>query len=167
MKKLIAFIFILSGCATQQPRAFDPDLCNKNAAYEAGFNDGRWGYRAMNSEFLNRCREDLREQAQLGYKEGFEKGRQDLKEAQDRKKAEVLVPPANTPNRGGTNININIGGSGGSGGSKAWFCTTKAFMKTFNAYGSTQLEAKQATIASCKTQYHEMHCDDVTCQPNL
>lgn len=169
MKKLFISLSVLAGCATPQPRAFDPDLCNKNAAYEAGFNDGRWGYTGMNSEFLNRCREDLREQAQQGYKDGFEKGRQEFREAQNQKKAGVVIP-SGTPDRGGTNININIGGNpstGGTNNAKAWYCKTEAFMKKFDAYGPTQLEARQSAVAICRARYHEMHCDNVECQPNL
>lgn len=85
MAKFIITILMLTlaGCVTQQTRAFDPDLCNHNAAYEAGYNDGLNSWFVMDSQFLNRCREDLREQAQLGYRDGFGKGREEMAKRQE------------------------------------------------------------------------------------
>lgn len=169
---LLFGVSLLPGCASE-PRRFDPDLCNKNAAYETGYNDGRWGYKEMDSAFLNRCREDLRDQAQAGYKDGFDKAHKEFLE-QKKKEDAAAAAPAYSPGpyqQNAPNVNINIGGSQSIGGqghgySRAWYCTAEAFMKKFEAFGPTQIEARRAAIAQCTRQYNQMHCNDVQCQPN-
>lgn len=191
MKSTILFTFFISmaACALTQERNFDPDLCNKNAAYEAGRNDGATGYQ-MNSGFLNRCREDLRESAQGGYREGFTEGRKEFEKRMAAQKEQMAAEQKrmsaenedddddkneSTPFSGPfptnrTNVNINIGGiqtvGSGRSASRAWYCKVEAFTSTFEGFGPTKIEARRETLASCKKKYHEMHCDDISCERN-
>lgn len=174
----LLYIFIaLSACSTlpARDRDFDPALCNRNAAYEAGFNDGNDG-RAMGSAFLNRCREDLRGQGQEGYLSGYESGRKRLEERMREMNARNQhdaatppVPPTSVNTHVNNGIEINIGGSRSNppvGNPKAWYCNIRAFMDEFEAFGPTQIEARQLTIQQCVGKHHEMHCRDVKCQLN-
>jgi hypothetical protein len=182
-RALILLLGVASGCATlpARERAFSPSLCNQNAAFEAGFNDGDEG-RAMGSDFLHGCREDLRGQGQAGYRDGYEKGRGQFEarmremnaNAQRNQSAIESQPPAPSSvgnvNNGGIQINIGGpaagGGSGGATNSKAWYCSTRAFMTEYDSFGPTQLEARQLTLQKCTREHHDMHCRDVKCQMN-
>ncbi len=171
-------LLALSACATlpARERGFDPALCNKHASYEAGFNDGEEG-RAMGSDYAYRCREDLRAQAQEGYREGYAGGRKRLDErvkemnAQNRPQTQPLTTATPVPvsTNSGTQININFGQQGAAAPTanpKAWYCTSEAFMQNFQAFGPTEIEARQATQQACQQKYHAMHCKEVHCQPN-
>jgi hypothetical protein len=174
----IACVFFTS-CASlpARERAYDPALCNRGAAYEAGFNDGLDG-RAMGSSFLDACREDLRAQGQDGYHVGYESGRQRfdvrMKEvsANHSDNPPLTQPP--TPPAGATHTNngVQINFSGGALGApsapnpKAWYCSVQAFTATFEAFGPTQLEAHQRTMQNCVQQYNPMHCQEIKCQAN-
>ena len=49
---------------------------------------------------------------------------------------------------------------------KAWFCSGKAFTATFEAFGNSELEARDAVFGQCLAGNSAMHCDDISCQPN-
>lgn len=169
---LICVVSFASACATlpARERDFNPALCNRNAAYEAGFNDGNDG-RAMGSEFLYRCREDLRAAGQEGYQSGYESGRKRLDERIREMNARHQTSPERPPVPPGTinnnsGVQINIGGAASDSKPRAWYCTVRAFMDEFESFGPTQLEARQLTVQACSRKHHPMHCDDVKCQLN-
>lgn len=195
---LVCALFLIAACSHEpapsgssrtSSQGFDPNQCNKDAAYEEGYNDGREGEK-MNSRFADPCREDLRADARTGYKNGFTEGNkiyQEEKKAQleawreyhQRENTTAGAPstiPTTTPVQTGfPNINVNIGkgnqtvgtSAGGAGNAKAYFCTVSAFMKKFDSYGPTKLEAEQGARSACAAKYHEMHCGDVQCQQNI
>jgi hypothetical protein len=180
MKALFAALLLLSACSTlpARERDFDPALCNRNAAYEAGFNDGNDG-REMGSTFLHRCREDLRAQGQEGYMTGYESGRkryeERIREMNARQQTDSATPatPPTPPSSVNTHVNhgveINIGGARDSShgaNPRAWYCNVNAFMDEFEAFGPTQLEARQLAIQQCVGKHHAMHCKDAKCQLN-
>lgn len=169
---------VFSACSTlpARERFFDPSLCNKSAAYEAGYNDGLDG-RAMGSSFLDGCREDLRGQGQEGYRTGYETGRQRFDERMKAMSAnpgsqDPLIPQPPVPPPGSVNVNngvqINFGQLGGPAPAnpKAWFCSVQAFTSTFEAFGPTQLEAHQRALQDCVRQNNPMHCEDIRCRVN-
>lgn len=99
------------------------------------------------------------------YRKGYESGVASTKE------------PVSDSERGnhGTIINVGIGngvrlgtgrGSMTRSNPKAWFCEIKIFGQTYSAFGSTQLEAKQAAKLKCSTETNEMHCEDISCEKN-
>src|SRR5947209_3343981 len=124
---LLSTLFLVA-CASTRERDFNPALCEGNLAYQAGFNDGREGYN-MNSGFIYGCRDDLREKALAGYKDGFDKGHADHEqevaenrkmmmerermEAEARARAEAQAQPP--PVIGGPVV-VLPGGSIGGGG---------------------------------------------------
>jgi hypothetical protein len=144
----------------------------------------------MSSSFLDACREDLRKDGQEGYHQGYDNGHARFDE-----RMKAMQNPAATPNVGAqppappvvvppaapANVNngvqINIGGPAPLPGDdrddlpatkagRAWYCSVHVFGNDFDAFGPTQLEARQMTIQNCMQQYHPMHCREVKCQPN-
>ncbi len=171
MSKFIGSIFLmcLSACALNQPREFDPDLCVKSAAYEVGYNDGRKPWGEMRSEFLNRCREDLRDEARVNYRDGYNKGHDEMVKSQEEaRKAQQSQPTPYDDGPGlvntGTQINVNFGAGGSVATPQKWFCKVEAFMKTFEGMGVTQFEARREAVKNCTAQYHEMHCNNPQCE---
>lgn len=168
---LALLLFLAFGCASPRVRTFDPDMCGGQRGYEAGYNDGVEGY-TMDSAFLSRCREDLREKAQQGYRDGFQKGHTEYEakiaayreqQAQSQSSASQPSGPVNN----GTQIVVNVGGSGSDRGEdKAWFCEVSAFTHKYQGWGRTQLEAGNAAKVACGAQYHPMHCQYPSCQLN-
>lgn len=184
----VTTFLVLTSCATGpadhessggRSDDFDASMCNEAAAYEKGFNDASRN-KAMNSRFAYGCRVDLKEAAWKGYKSGYEAGRN--ADALPTRPAVGSTIPAQTPTQAPTQNSgtiINIGGLGGifgknpapthetpSQNQKAWYCSVKPFMKMYDAFGPTQLEAKQATMTACGKSHAAMHCDDVTCTKN-
>ncbi len=170
MKPVIvaAFMLGLCGCALNQPREFDPDLCEKGAAYEAGYNDGQKPWRSMDSSFLNRCREDLRDSARTSYQDGYNKGhaeavaRQQEYQRQQALQRQMQLQQQQQAEDGPAQININIGG--GADNPHRWYCKVHAFMTDFEGFGPTQFEARRDAKRACMVQYHEMHCEDANCE---
>jgi hypothetical protein len=190
---LISIFFILS-CGSQVPQrerpkpgGFDPELCNEQAGYEIGMQDGRKNEN-MNSSFASRCREDLRILAEKGYKSGYSEGqnkyredekarREEMKIWEERKRSAGTTPPQNQPiNSNQKTINISIGGKQILGGSanqtqneqnpKAYYCNVSAFGKSYESFGPTKIEAEIATKSACTKENHEMHCREIDCMQN-
>lgn len=44
-----------------------------------------------------------------------------------------------------------------------WYCQAKAFMNSYDSFGTSELEAKVATEKKCRAENNEMHCH-ATCQ---
>ncbi|GEM_PF-620872 len=174
---------LLASCASapeKRNRTFDPDTCNKNAGYEAGYNDGLDDL-AMDTAFTHRCREDLREATFSGYKAGYEVGKKELLERREKIEKAWAAEQAEREKRereeaarqsrdANTNVNINIGGNQSTGAgvyyAKNYFCTISIFTKEYEAFGPTELEARRNVMNECKKHNHAMHCDEVECQRN-
>jgi hypothetical protein len=160
---LVLFLLTLAACASYEvkEREFDPALCEEAISYQAGFNDGREG-RNMNSSYAFRCREDLRTGSMKGYKEGYDKGLVEYnKMLEERRKQMAEMRKENEERRerekaqqnNGTTIilptpGIIIGG-GSAYNPKEWYCTLDVFTDTFEAYGSTKLEAFNTLRQNC------------------
>lgn len=69
--------FLLS-CSTAR-KEFDPTECNEQGGYDRGFIEGKNGH-DPDSNYIYRCREDLRPAVRKGYQQGYEKGRVEYKE---------------------------------------------------------------------------------------
>ncbi len=153
---------ILASCASLplRNRGFDPKLCDRSAAYEAGVNDGQDAL-GMNSAFLDSCREDLRAQGQEGYRMGYEKGHEDyIKRMEQMRYLDQAQRPAPPLPDSATPSTAVLQGP------KTWFCSTETFGKTYESFGPTQLQARQLTVQDCMRERHPMHCQDVKCQLN-
>lgn len=153
----------LASCASLplRDRGFDPKLCDKSSAYEAGFNDGQEGL-GMGSSFLDNCREDLRAQGQEGYRTGYEKGRVEYaKRLEELRHFRASERPAPALPAGATDPTMAV-----RPGPKAWFCSVETFGKTYESFGPTQLQARQLAMQDCLRVHHAMHCQEITCQVN-
>ena len=160
---------------------FDARNCNENGGYTRGYNDARAG-KSMELLFASRCREDLRRQAEKGYRIGYDAGEKSLREAEANRTPPPAfptnLPPPSAPSQKNTTINVNLGGTQNVGGGqnpppsvpqsnqKAWYCEVEAFQDKFSAFGATQLEAKQATQNQCTAKHNAMFCRKIDCQPN-
>ncbi len=188
---IILIQFIIIGCASDgphrerpKPGGFDPELCNEQAGYELGLQDGKKNL-VMNSSFASRCREDLKALAVKGYTAGYKEGQVEykeelkvFKEMQEDKvvNAEPKVVMPQTQPVNSKTININIGGNQTVGGSptqnntpnpKAFYCVaTNAFGRSFEAFAPTKLEAQLTAKKACADDTNEMHCKKVECSEN-
>jgi hypothetical protein len=162
--------------------AYDRYYCSESADYEKGYNDGIGG-KTMNMRFASDCREDLRDKSIMGYRSGFSEGRKifDGKNYPPQTSTTQQSTPiqnSGTIVNSSPAININIGGNQNTDPTKnpvpienkpnpkAYFCSVKAFMKTHEGWGPTQLEAKKQAADLCSTASHQMHCKNIQCQKN-
>jgi len=68
----------LTACSTAR-KEFDPTECNEQSGFDRGFVEGKEG-RDPDSNYIFRCREDLRPAVRKGYQAGYDKGRVEYKE---------------------------------------------------------------------------------------
>lgn len=155
----IIALSLVTACAFPQKkeRSFNPELCDEQAGYEAGFEDGRAGLN-MNTSFLNNCREDLRALAVKGYRAGFDKGLPIYKEESERRAKEMQQNKTTTGTSG-----FPIPGLFNRAG---YYCKVMAFGKKYDAFGATEVEARKTVEDACAVDTHEMHCKQVQCQKN-
>jgi len=129
--------------------------CSKEGAYAQGMNDGRDGKKMSNDAINQMCPIEKIPMALQGYREGYQAGMQ----------ANQQPAGAQTVNYG-TVINVEGQGPQSHLDRKAWFCEVQAFENHYQAYGPTEMEAKQNVIRECTMKNHPMHCEDTACRRN-
>ena len=171
--RLLTFLFVfvsLGSCASIEE--YTRAACHSDAAYTSGLEDGQNGRSSRATQFAQ-CSEN-KDLATQKYREGFEKGSQNLlgsTQNNDNK-------PSDTNKTIHTGVNIIINSPGASvrgdarvGEPKNFYCSIEVFMKKYEAFGPTLLQAKKAVIDECIKHHSRIHCseedDDLSCKRNL
>lgn len=138
-KKLVLHLLSIGivGCAGMQEAVIER-FCHESGGYERGMNDARQAL-PMDQSFITACAPDIREAVGLSYRNGYKDG--------------LASVQAEKPQ---TSIQVNIG----SGSTKKYLCKLKPFVKSYSAWGATELEARDNVQKQCETDNHEMHCDN-------
>lgn len=144
---------LLASCAAMKT-AYLEQNCNYDAAYEVGRRasmDLSAGRATGNpAGLLQECPETTRDEALRGYRTGMSAG--------ERANIQINLPPP--PPRG-----YGYGyGRGPAPRVQHYLCNVRAFMRTFEGAGETQQLAESRAKAACRTEYHEMHCDQAECR---
>ena len=146
---------LLASCAAMKT-AYLEQNCNYDAAYEVGRRasmDLAAGRPTGNpAGLLQECPETTRDEALRGYRTGMSAG--------DHASVQINLPPP--PPRG---YGYGYGyGRGQAPRVQHFLCNVRAFTRTFEGAGETQQAAEARAKAACRTEYHEMHCDQAECR---
>jgi hypothetical protein len=151
---ILGFCVMLTSCAGMQ-RDWIAANCSKDGAYASGMNDGRDAKKMSIDAITQMCPVERIPEATQSYREGYQAAMQSNQQ------------PTGTANYGTI---INVGGLGSPDpayqNQKAWFCDVEAFGEHFEAFGPTQLEAKQRSQLACTRKNNKMHCEDAACRRN-
>lgn len=147
---IVVILLAFSACAGMQAD-WQAQYCNHDGAYEKGMNDARSGG-SMNS-ISQSCPPETQAAVAAGYREGFTAG---LASAPPMP-VQVVGPPP-----GGIVVYEGAPPSQPNG----WFCEVRPFTDHFEAFGATQLEAREKVRQRCLRRYNDMFCNKTECRPN-
>jgi hypothetical protein len=140
---LIPLCVSLLSCATSR-KPFDPAECNEQGGYERGFVEGKNG-RDPDTDYVTRCREDLRPPVRKGYQRGYDKGRVEYKEMlakmekEQREQDAADNPPPEPPQ-------------------PSFFCSIQWHGRGFEASGFTLDEARTKVVDQCAQSMSRAIC---------
>jgi hypothetical protein len=152
LAKLFLIAAICAACASTEE--FQAKNCNREVGYERGVNDAQ-EKKPMDSSFAASCPEEMRKEAMLGYREGYEKLRAQAGETgvkADETGVRVKVP--------GVDINIP------NKASRAWVCELETEGEMFTAFGATRREAARSTRSQCRQKLQAALCGPIQCEEN-